>query len=80
MGNDGTTAGRPAPQARARLGVGAPPALIAAGVLAHGTAFGTFGDDSEPEAAADCVMTIGLGNGRAGEYRLTPGTPLPTGG
>ncbi|MFD8126036.1 cellulase family glycosylhydrolase [Streptomyces mirabilis] len=37
---------------RLRLAVGTPLALIAAGVLAYGAVFGTFGDDAEPHAAA----------------------------
>jgi endoglucanase len=38
---------------RLRLAVGTPPpALIAAGVIAYGTVFGTFGDDAKPQASA----------------------------
>jgi aryl-phospho-beta-D-glucosidase BglC (GH1 family) len=37
---------------RLRLAVGTPLALIAAGVLAYGAVFGTFGGDAEPHAAA----------------------------
>ncbi|WP_406335957.1 cellulase family glycosylhydrolase [Streptomyces sp. NBC_00203] len=44
---------------RIRLAVGAPLALIAAGVLAYGAVFGTFGDDAEPHAAAAPVPVPG---------------------
>ncbi|MFE1883203.1 cellulase family glycosylhydrolase [Streptomyces diastatochromogenes] len=37
---------------RLRLAVGTPLALIAAGVIAYGTAFGMFGDDGKPQASA----------------------------
>ncbi|MFF4346053.1 cellulase family glycosylhydrolase [Streptomyces sp. NPDC001530] len=37
---------------RLRLAVGTPLALIAGGVMAYGTVFGTFGDDAKPKASA----------------------------
>ncbi|MBC9713719.1 cellulase family glycosylhydrolase [Streptomyces sp. TRM66268-LWL] len=40
---------------RIGLAVGTPLALIAGGVLAYGAAFGTFGDDTEPQAGAATV-------------------------
>ena len=44
-----------APQHRRRrwgLAAGTPLALIAAGVIAYGGVFGTFGDDAKPQASA----------------------------
>ncbi|MGW1164635.1 hypothetical protein [Streptomyces sp. NPDC002550] len=32
--------------------IGTPLALVSAGVLAYGAVFGTFGDDSRPQASA----------------------------
>lgn len=64
-----------APQHRRRnlrLAVGTPLALTAAGVLAYGAVFGTFGDDARPEAAAAPVP----GNAMAAVAAMQPGWNL----
>ncbi|WP_327426892.1 hypothetical protein [Streptomyces sp. NBC_01236] len=59
---------------RIRLAVGAPLALIAAGVLAYGAVFGTFGDDAEPHAAAAPAPVPG--NAMAAVAAMQPGWNL----
>lgn len=64
-----------APQHRRRnlrLAVGTPLALTAAGVLAYGAVFGTFGDDARPEAAAAPVP----GNAMSAVAAMQPGWNL----
>ncbi|GAB3008220.1 cellulase family glycosylhydrolase [Streptomyces pseudoechinosporeus] len=64
-----------APQHRRRnlrLAVGTPLALTAAGVLAYGTVFGTFGDGARPEAAAAPVP----GDAMAAVAAMQPGWNL----
>ncbi|WP_328507718.1 cellulase family glycosylhydrolase [Streptomyces sp. NBC_00391] len=64
-----------APQHRRRnlrLAVGTPLAVAAAGVLAYGTVFGTFGDDARPEAAAAPVP----GDAMAAVAAMQPGWNL----
>lgn len=59
---------------RLRLAVGTPLALIAAGVLAYGTVFGTFGDDAKPEASAATAPVPG--NAMAAVAAMQPGWNL----
>ncbi|TQE23928.1 cellulase [Streptomyces ipomoeae] len=59
---------------RLRLAVGTPLALIAAGVIAYGTVFGTFGDDAEPKASAATAPVPG--NAMAAVAAMQPGWNL----
>lgn len=80
MSNGGKAAGRPAPQAQARLGGGAPLALLAAGVLAYGTEFGPFGDGSRSQtAAAPAVSNDAMAQVAAMRPGWNPGNSLDAG-